>query len=212
MAPLTEDLYPATLEVMKESFIYDEPICTALGVEWCDEYRTSWLGIFRANLSFVLVNQTNGEIMGVRLIRNLKKETSEDFVHADKIKDKPRKQYVKMMEISLKKANFFEKYEVDEAFFLWGLAVPRKYRQRGIATLMMKAALKFIECLGFESVYIRGNASSNYSRRIYENLNFETLSEIQFDTYRVDGVFILKGKTGVHNCLKEYVLLLQTKK
>lgn len=206
LVPLTEDLYSSALNVVRECFIDDEPVGKALGVKWTEQLEALWLATFKEGLSFVLVNQDNGDIMGLRLIRRIIRGTIEDSFDVSKFEEGPLKEIVRLLRAGSEQAKFFETYDAKEAFLFLGLGVPKIYRQRGIATLMMKAGLQFFENLGFDSFYVRGGGTSEFSKAIYEKLGFKTLAEIKYDAYCVNGELILKGKTGVHTAMKEYML------
>ncbi|KAL4227625.1 hypothetical protein ACF0H5_013066 [Mactra antiquata] len=206
LRPLTEELYDKTLEVLYDCFLNDDPLTVGLGQKWSQTYKDVWIGAFKDNLSFVLVNKENGDVMGVRLIKGLKRGTREGSMNVDEFEPGPLKELVRILQRGYELSRFFERFDAMEAFQFWGLCVPKKYRQRGIATLMIQSAIKLIENLGFQSFYIRGGASNNYSKKIYENLGFEILAEIEYDTYTVDGEHILKGKTGDNKSMKEYML------
>ena len=61
----------------------------------------------------------------------------------------------------------------------------------------MRAAVYFIFNLGLGHVAIKAGGSSNFSKRVFEKLGFEKLSEIVYSEFKIDGKVVIKN-TGEH--------------
>ena len=73
---------------------------------------------------------------------------------------------------------------------------------KGIGLELMQAALFFISGLNIGPYVVRGNCT-NYSKRIYEKCDFDTLGEIKFADYRENGEVVVKD-TGEHKSFKMF--------
>ena len=62
-----------------------------------------------------------------------------------------------------------------------GLGTNDKYRRRHLATRMLNTGIAFAKHLGIDPIYIKGEASNNYSKKVYENSGFEILHEEMYD-------------------------------
>ena len=83
-----------------------------------------------------------------------------------------------------------------------------QYRQHGIASKLMQAALLFCEGLGLSPVCLKREGTSIYSQKIYEKFGFETLQTFNYDEYKINDEILFKN-TGIHKCTKIYVKQLK---
>ena len=143
----------------------------------------------RQNLSLVILDDTTGEIVagGVLIISNRNDKSDERRVKTEGLK-KMIGLYNHIMSI----CNVYDHYNVDEVVHFLRLCVHRDYRQRGIGAKGMKAALAIFENLGIGPVVVTGEGSSEYSKKIYENIGFETLVEVKYEEYKEDGEVVFK--------------------
>lgn len=98
-------------------------------------------------------------------------------------------------------ARFFDRFETVLAFHFYALATNSKFRQRGLGSIIFNAALDMIKNFGLKRAYIKGEASSNYSRRIYERAGFEVLFEQFYSTYFTDRKTFFIPETGTHSSM-----------
>ena len=178
------------LEFYKGHFCPDEPINRSLNIPWDQEAIESFTESFRHNLTIALVSDDTGEIVGGRILIIA---NNNDKIDTSKYKSETLK---KLMDITYHfgtLCNMFEHYKVEEMIHFFGLGVHRDYRRKGIGTKLQKAAMAFVRNMGIGPVLIRGEASSNYSRMIYERLQFECLATIVFAEYKVNGEVVLKN-------------------
>jgi hypothetical protein len=68
---------------------------------------------------------------------------------------------------------------------------------QAIISPVLSAGLMFCKEIGFDTVCIKGEGTSNYSQRIYEKFNFETIHTFKYDEYKINGEVVFKN-TGEH--------------
>ena len=66
--------------------------------------------------------------------------------------------------------NIFEHYGVDDVIHFYGFGVHGDFRRSGIGEKLMKAALSFVRNLDLGNVVIKGEGTSDYSKRVFEKL------------------------------------------
>ncbi|XP_052817703.1 arylalkylamine N-acetyltransferase 1-like [Mya arenaria] len=197
---ITEDRLDDALSMPRQCFIDDEPMGKSIGVQFTEEFKLYWLTTFRQGLSFMLVNPTNGDIMGFRGICTALKEDKEEV---NQIKDASLRKIFSILGLLVKEADFFGRYDIEECFHFFGLGVAKQYRKRGIAKRLMEAGIVFLRNLDVDPVYIKSEGTSNFSQKTFEQLGFETLAEIKYEEYEVDGEVVFKN-TGEHKSVKAY--------
>ncbi|XP_045186111.2 uncharacterized protein LOC123544113 [Mercenaria mercenaria] len=197
---LTHDMQDAAILFMKENFVPHEPLIQIFGVQWNEGAEQYWKAVFEQRVTLVLTSKVSGEIIAIRGIEIVSKT---DRISTEKISDERLRNLLEYLNYCDDQAKFFEYYRTDEAIHFSGLAVAKLYRRRGIATLLLRCAVDMVENLGLEHVYIKGEASSDYSKKIYEKLDFETLYEQIYEEYDITGKQI-KNKIGEHKSNKVY--------
>lgn len=197
---LSPERYAAVVPVLKECFTDDEPLCKSVGMQWNKDFEAVWNNTFSYNLSVILVNENNGDIMGVRAIRVTTK--GEQFDESN-IQDGNVKKLLSYFAYASEKTNVYEMYDLEEIFEFFGLGVAKQYRQRGIGAFLVDFAVKFIHNLGVKPCFIKSGASSNYSKKIFEKCGFEFLAEFPFDSYKVNGEVVFNN-TGEHKSMNIY--------
>ena len=141
------------------------------------------------NLSLVLVSDTTGEIIAGRITTISNKK---DKFDKDQFRTEGFKKMIDLYCHLLSFCNVYDRYNVDEVVQFFGLGVHRDYRQRGIGYRVMKAALAMIQNLELGAVLVKGEGTSNYSKKIYEKNGFENLAEVIYDDYKEDGEVVFK--------------------
>ncbi|XP_052819151.1 uncharacterized protein LOC128245003 isoform X2 [Mya arenaria] len=197
---IKEDLYEGALDVARKFFMTGEPINKAVGMEWTDELRGLWLSSFRLHFSLAAVNEADGDIMAIRTTRITKKT---DFVDPEQIQTSGLKRLFVYCNYCDQKADFFNYFGVEEAFHFYGLACADKYKNQGLASKLFKAAVDMIRYLDIPGVHIKGEATSNYSKMIYDHAGFKELFDQPFETFIVDGEVVVPN-TGIHKSMKVY--------
>ncbi|XP_060602475.1 uncharacterized protein LOC132755600 isoform X1 [Ruditapes philippinarum] len=204
LALVTEDMYKKILDIPKECFINDEPTGKSIGLEWSDELENFWLSTFKANLSIVLIKEDDGDIIGFRATKLIKKEAKIDI---STIKDEKLKTIVEFMSKGV--TEFFDKYGIKEAFHFLGLGVAKKYRRRGLGTILMQTAIIFLGHLGISPYFVKGEGTSNFSKRIYENCGFDIVEDFPYEQYKKNDKVVFDN-TGEHKSMRIYGIRKQT--
>lgn len=121
------------------------------------------------------------------------------------IKDETFRRFLYYCDVGDRQADFFGHYGVDEAFHFLAMAVRDTYQQQGLAGKIFKVAVNMIRYIGHIPTYIKGEASSNYSKSIYAKHGFQQLFENPFDSYKIEGHIVI-AHTGEHKSMKFYGL------
>lgn len=154
-------------------------------------------------MSLALIDKTNEEIIGMCLI------SIGDSSHTYNLEEYVVPSYKAYVEFTMycdKAANYFEHCSVEECIHIYFVAVHSKHRRRGFATALMDTAVRFSEHLGVNPVYLKGEGSSKFSQRLFEKFGFETICELKYADYVVDGKEIISCEaTGEHTSQKVYV-------
>lgn len=72
----------------------------------------------------------------------------------------------------------------------------------------MRAAVFFIRNLELGDVVIKGEGTSNFSKRVFEKVGFEVLAEVVYADYKVDGKIVIHS-TGEHKTGRLYGLFVK---
>ncbi|XP_052817468.1 arylalkylamine N-acetyltransferase 1-like isoform X2 [Mya arenaria] len=198
---ITEDRYKDVLEKVQECFVIDEPIGKAVGIKWSPFFESFWLKALKTGISLMVVNPEDNDIIGFRINEySLRKENMPDL---NKLDDESLKIKDAFLLYAIGKANIYDHYSTDEAVHFLGLGVTRKYRKQGFGTLLMESGIKLAKNLGISPCYITGECSSNFSKRIYERLGFDVLSETAYEDFEIEGKKVIQN-TGEHKSIKIY--------
>ena len=177
----------------------DEPLSRSLEMVFDEEIELFLRRLLRETLSVLLVSNTTDVIIAAR-ISNI----SEKDVDSDAMKNLKNTKLVTIFNFLTQKdkeLNAYDKYRVDKVVHFVMLGVDRRYRRRGIATKIMNAAITFYAEIGIEPVVVKGEGTSDFSKRIYEKFGFETLHEFPYVDYKIDGEVVFKN-TGEHKSCK----------
>lgn len=200
MVLIKEQHYEKAMKLYKEQFIPREPLCRAVNLQWCEIIEHYMLDVFRKHLSLMFIDEKTGEPVAFRTISLISRDDDDNVEPPIPLPIQDLLQYIKHCD---EQANFFDHFGVDDAFRFIALVVSQEYTRRGLATRILHAAVDMIRNLGFEQVVIKGEGSSNYSKRIYEKEGFKTLYEDVYATWEVDGRRPLLN-TGEHKTIKIY--------
>ncbi|XP_052817474.1 arylalkylamine N-acetyltransferase 1-like [Mya arenaria] len=195
---LRENQYEDAFTIIKN---WDEPLGKSLNLQWSKERESSWRRTFDEGLSLMLLDSNNGEAIGIRII---KQDVKNKEIDPSKIQNDALRKIHTFIHQEVEKSRFYEKYGVEESFHFLGLAVSEKYQKKGHGKYLLEVGVEFVKNLGI-CPYIHGEGSSAYSQKIYEKIGFETLKEVAFEDYKVNGEIVFKN-TGVHKTFKVYGL------
>ena len=204
----TDKRMDAVIKFVNEEFAPDETISKSLEFVQDEEVEQIIRHTFRENLSVLLISNSTDEIIAVRLSHTTEKEGNSEL--KKKVKNKKFVTMLTFLTHKDEESNPFDKYGVDKAVYFVMLGVDRRYRRRGIGTKIMDAAIKFYSEIGIEPVVIKGEGTSNFSKRIYEKFGFETLHEFPYEDYKIDGEIVFNN-TGEHKSCKIFAKIIPPK-
>ena len=171
-----------------------------------DEFRGIMRAAIQENLSVALVSVATGEIVGGRVIMI---ENRNDEHDVSTLKTEALRKYIDIMNELDRRCNIFDHYGVDNVILFFGIGVHRDYRRRGIGEKLMRAAVCFVSHLDLGDVVIKGEGTSNFSQRVFENIGYDVLSEVVYSEYRVDGTVVTTGR-GDHKCERLYGMRIKS--
>ncbi|XP_060595189.1 uncharacterized protein LOC132749460 [Ruditapes philippinarum] len=203
---ITNKYVDTALKFARENFMTREPVSKSIGIKWTAEYEQLWKRSLDLNLSLMFLSEKDEEPIALRTIRIARYDDTND---SDGIKDQPLKEVVRLLGYCDQKANFFGHFHTLEAFHFLGLAVAPKYQRRGYATKIFNTAVEMIRNFGIDPVYIKVEGSSNFSKKIFEKTGMESLYELFFDDWEVEGRTLIQN-TGIHRSVKMYGMKLST--
>lgn len=204
---ITEEYYRMALDFVRDNFVKEEPLNKSLGVIWTSEEERFWLSSFKFNHSLMFINEENGDPVAIRTTRIA---TRDDRIDIDSIQTPSLKELLLYTSYCDDQADFFGHFQTYEAFHFLGLSVNDKYKNRGLATKLFNAAIEMIRNFGINPVYIKGEASSNFSKRVYANAGFEELYDKPFAEWEVDGRHPIQN-TGENTSMKALGLRVKPK-
>ena len=190
---------------LKDHVAPDETLNKSLGFVFDEEMKIFFKDIFCTSLSILLVSDQTGEIIACRGMIIGKKGESFDL---DQLKNEHLVTELKFMSHKNEEMDVYKRFGVDTAVEMVALGTHKQYRQRGLASKIMQAALLFCEGLGLSPVCLKGEGTSIYSQKIYEKLGFETLHTFNYDEYKINDEIVFKN-TGIHKCTKVFVKQLK---
>ena len=180
----------------------DEAICQAFGVVWNPFSEKKILSLLKENLSIMAVSDDTNEVMGIRTCRVAKETDKSDFsdVTYENVRDLWTFLTHKDAELDL-----YNRFNISEMFHFVNLAVHKKFRQRGLGSILLGTAVALAKELGFKA--IKGEGTSEVSQRIYEKHEFKLVCEMRYDQYKYKDTYLIE-RTGKNKSTNIYVLLL----
>jgi len=195
--------HEGTLKVFKEDFFMSEPICRSLEMDWTDAMDAYVMDKIKENMSLIAVDDVTGEIMGIRITAMSKKD--EEPFDPSMTQDVKTIKAFTFLKYCNEKTDFFNRYGVSEAIEFVAVAVVGKYRKLGLGTKLMAGAVDVFRYLNLENMYVKSIGTSNFSQKIFEKVGFETVWQVAYEDYVVDGEVVLNN-TGVHKTAVAYVI------
>ncbi|WAR26696.1 DNAT-like protein [Mya arenaria] len=200
---LTPDQYVEAFDIMSNHFVPDEPICHATDVTWDNDFEKMTLDNLKDNVSLAMFSKKTGDMMGLRISGFLRRsDPPEDF---SRMESKHVKDLFVFVTHRDKEIDIFNRYGVDEIFHFFCLGVRKEYRHHGLGDHLLTAALEMAKELGF--TVVKGEGTGNFSQHIYEKHGFETILNVTYNSYFIDGKPIGE-KTGEHKSFKIYGIRL----
>ena len=206
---VTEEYYERALWMTKNSFHPSDPLSTAIDFQWCDEVEAIWMNTFKENISIMMIDDATGAPMGLRANRKETKRNAGSDLRYE-FKDEKARQIVNFLRYSEQQKDYFEHCGTEWCLHFFGLCTADKYRKQGVATTLMKFSMDLARHLNMFPLYVKGEGASNYSKKIYEKLNFDLIIDVPFLDYKENGESVFL-KTGEHKSMTTYNYTLRNK-
>lgn len=190
------------VDLLALHFFPDETICKSLGIVIDENMKQVLLARYKDNLSLLLVSDASDEVIGARTIKI--ETVKEESLNLNAIEDKNIRTAINFLHHKNAEMDVYKYFGVDCAVHFINLVVHKDYRNKGLASVLMKGALQFVRDIGLETVCISGEGTSKYSQRIYEKFGFEILHTVKYEEYKEDGEVVIKN-TGDNKTCKFYV-------
>ena len=182
-----------------EHLLEDEPSCKPLGVGMNTTMRKMFMYFLTQDMSLMLLHPDTNEIIAIRVMGL----GNDDPPPPESIDDEPMKTLVTLWNYCDERAKFFDHYKIKEAVIFFGIGVAKEYRNRGLATEIMKTTLSFLKNMNASPLYVKGGTASKYAANIFDKCGFKLLDELRYDEYIVDGQQVICN-TGTHESLRSY--------
>ena len=143
-----------------------------------------------------MVSSRDNRVIGVRINGIMK---SRDVPDNDSITYEPLRDLFKFLSHRDDEIDFYHRFRISEAMHFFSMGVHKDFRRQGLATRLLQACTAMTKELGF--TVIKGEATSNYTQRIFEKEGFDVLLEMPYDSYMYNGE-PLRNKTGPHTKTK----------
>ena len=177
----------------------DEPWFYALGLK-IGPYTNRQLAQLRQNVSIMAVKDKSSEIIGV-FTSDVKMRSEK--VDINSYSDESMREMFKFKAQKEPAVDIFDKCGADEVFHLENLAVHRECRRQGLGFVLLQAAIAFAKAMGFKGIL--GEGTSNFSQRLFEKLEFETILWLPYSEYKFKQRY-LSERTGEHTGMKVYFM------
>ena len=157
----------------------------------CLGFLTSKSIYFQINwsISLLLISDTTDQIVAVRLSELSKKGEQLDIGNI--ISEGLRKKFA-IFGVLNKICNVYEHYEVDENIVFLALGVHKDFRKRGIGLKIQKAAIAMAVKFELGPILLKVEATSNFSKKIFEKLGFDNL-EVLYDDHKENSAVVFKN-------------------
>ena len=195
---ISEDRYDDVLDIIANHFMKNEPLCNAFGVQMSPFFERRILARLKNFLSVAAISDKTNDIMGVSLCQVAK---TSDKLDLNDIDDESTRALLTFL--THRDSDNPYNYGVAEVFCVMNLAVHEKYRRRGLGYSLLGTSVTLAKELGFKA--IKGEATSNFSQRLFEKHGFECILELPYNQYKYRDVY-LSERTGEHTRTKRYML------
>ena len=203
-----DNLYEDVLDLYQDHFFPHEPLAQSIGLLMDDELRGLMRSAIQEHVSIALVSVETGKVVGDRVI---KLETRNDTHDLSALKSDVLRTCINIMNELDRRCNIYDHYRVDHVVHFYGICVHSDYRRRGICEKLMRGAVCFVSHLDLGDVIIKGEGTSVFSQQVFEKIGFETLSEVVYADFKLDGEIVTSG-LGEHKLERLYGLRVKSTK
>ena len=162
--------------------------------------RLIFLFQIKQNVSLILISDTTGQIVAARVSNIGRKDKTFD---PDTIPNEGLRKIFGLLGVLYSLCDAYEHYKVDEYFGFVALGVHKNYRRKGIGLKLQTAAVNLVKNFEMGPIVLKGEGTSNFSKKIYEKLRFDILAEIMYDNHKENGDVVFKNM-GDNKSIKLY--------
>ena len=145
----------------------------------------------KQNVSLILVSDTTGQIVAVR-VSNIGRK-GHNLVDPENVKPEGLRKIFGLLGVLYSLCDVYEHYNVDEYFGFVALGVHKDYRRKGIGLKIQKAAVNMVKNFELGPIVLKGEGTSNFSKKIYEKLEFDILAEVIYEDYKENGEVVFRN-------------------
>ena len=155
-------------------------------------YKDLFIYLFQVNqnVSLVLISDTSNQVVAVRVSFISKKNKQFDMVN---IKSEGLLKIVGIIKELRSFCDVYEHYKVDECVSFIALGVHKDYRRKGIGLKVQKAAVTMAKNFDLGPILLKGEGTSNFSKKIYEKLGFDILAEVLYENHKENGEVVFRN-------------------
>lgn len=175
---LPRERFEEALQFMLDHFLSDEPICKSKKVA-ADENALRqisdlWRNVMQQNVALACFKEGCNELVGLNMVCVI---TKSDAFELNVLKSNTWKA---VHDFALTRHNLFDHYTfADQILIAYGLSVSKKYRQRGIATEILRARIPL--CKMFNIPLTSTVFTAIGSQKPAEKIGFQVDYEISYD-------------------------------
>ncbi|XP_027219049.1 arylalkylamine N-acetyltransferase-like 2 [Penaeus vannamei] len=210
---LTQEYADRAVDLLCNHFFKDEPLGKALYLDSPREVD-HWLSkilphLISHGVSVMAIDESaDGRLVGVA-INSIKKRGDppgpDDFLNwIDPQKDPKMYRIMSFLQQLASDIDFFGQYGVDRFMSFELLNVDKSYGGRGIASMLVEQSCKVARDQGFTCLVVE--TTGIFSAKIFSRHNFKTIREVQYSSYRQNGLICFPN-TGIHTSARVSVRL-----
>ena len=123
------------------------------------------------------------------------------------LEEEKNQQWFDILHFEEDESNIYQRYDVENAIYVTCLCTHRGFRGHGLGYKIMQASTMYLKYLGFEGGVMFGEGSAKHSQRIFEKCGFETIFQLLYSDYKVNGEIIFSN-TGEEATAKLYAKII----
>ena len=151
-----------------------------------------------------MVSDTTDQIVAIRISHIAKRSEPWDI---ESIESDGLRKFLGLTVALNKLCNVYDHYNVDEYIGFFALGVHKHYRRQGIGLKIQKAAVAMVKNFEIGPILVKVEATSNFSKKIFEELGFDNLAEVFYENHKENGEVVFKNM-GDHKSVILYARLV----
>ncbi|XP_053404700.1 uncharacterized protein LOC128558681 [Mercenaria mercenaria] len=190
------------VDFLIEHFFPDETLSKSIGLVISEYGKKLLVERYKDNLSLLLVSDVTNKVIGVRTIKVI--PVGGQTINLSSIEDERIRKVITFLRHKGSDMNVYKYFGIDCAVHFINLGIHKDYRNMGLGSTLMNAAMSYVKEIGLDPVCITGEGTSDYSQKIYEKCSFEVIHTVKYEDYIKDGEIVFKN-TGLNKSCKFYV-------